>query len=80
MDPPALLHVEGLALLEVEAVAGDVPDVTLGDVTNGNGKNFTRAGNFHALFDAGEVTEDDDTDLALVEVQREPESAIGKAK
>ena len=46
---------------------------------NGNGENLASAGYFHTFHDAGELTEDNNTDLVLVEVQGETKSAICEA-
>src|ERR1700722_9077047 len=45
-----------------------------------DGEDFTRAGDLHAFDDAGEFTEHDDTDLVLVEVERQAESPVAEAK
>ncbi len=44
------------------------------------GQNLTRTVDFLAFFDSGEVTEDDDTDLANVKVLGQAQGAVFKAK
>jgi hypothetical protein len=45
-------------------------------VADGNREDLARALDLLALLDAGEVTEDDDTDLVDVEVQRDAQRAV----
>ncbi|MCY1234554.1 hypothetical protein D9M72_471390 [compost metagenome] len=49
-------------------------------VANRHGQNLTRAVDFLAFFDSGEVTEDDDTDFADVEVLGQAQRAVFETK
>src|SRR5690606_24244557 len=60
----------------VDGVAERVDDATEVSVTNGNREHLARAGDLHARLDAGELTEHDDTDLTLVEVQGKAQGAV----
>ena len=76
------LELEGAALLGLdvaEAVdrgAERVDDAAHEVVADGHGEDLAGTADALALLDALEVTEDDDTDLAGVEVQRDAERAV----
>src|SRR6185312_13801337 len=63
----------------VDRVAERVDDATEVGVPDGYGQDLTRAGDLHALDDAAELAEHDDTDLVLIEVLRESQRAIAEA-
>ena len=75
------LQLEGAALvgldlaLAVDRVAERVDDAAEEAVADGHGEDLAGAPDLLALLDLGGVTEDDDTDLADVEVQRDAERA-----
>ena len=80
------LQFEGTTAFELLDLAETVNGVTqwvnnAAEVTlaYGNRENLTGAGNFHTLNDSGELTEDNNTDLVLVEVQCQAEGAICEA-
>ena len=60
----------------VDGLAQRVHDAAEVAVAHGHGQHLAGALDLLALLDAGEVTQDDDTDLADVEVQREAERAV----
>ena len=62
----------------VDRVAERVDHAAEVAVTDRDGEDLTRAGDFLTGLDAGEVAEDDDADLVLVEVQRETLGAVGE--
>ncbi len=76
------LQLEGTTLLRldlaetVDRVAERVDDAAEEVVADRDREDLARALDGLALLDAGEVTEDDDTDLVDVEVQREAERAV----
>ena len=76
------LQLEGAALVGLdlaEAVdrgAERVDDAAEEAVADGHREDLAGTADRLALLDAGEVTEDDDADLADVEVQREAEGAV----
>src|SRR5690606_28755225 len=71
------LELEGAAALRrdlaeaVDRVAQRVDDATEVPVTDRDGEDLTRAADLLPLLDAGELAEDDDTDLTDVEVEGE---------
>ena len=60
----------------VDRVAERVDDAAEVAVADGDREDLARAGDLLAGFDAGELAEDDDTDLVLVEVQGEALRAV----
>ena len=71
----------GLDLAEViDGLAQRVNHAAEEGVANRHGQNLPGAVDFLAFFDSGEVTEDDDTDLADVEVLGQAQGAVFEAK
>ena len=68
VDRPALGDLEGLALFEVEHIAGHVEDVALGHVTDGNGDGGTRVGDGGAAHEAVRGLERDRAHEVVAEV------------
>ena len=67
----------GLDLAEaVDRVAERVDDAAEVALADGDGEHLTGALHRLALLDAAELTEDDRTDLALFQVEREAEGAV----
>src|SRR5690606_18089756 len=70
----------GLDLAEaVDRVADRVHDAAEVAVTDRHGEHLAGAADLLALLDAGELAEDDDADLAQLEVEREAEGAVLEA-
>ena len=68
MNRPALGDLEGLALFEVEHVAGYVEDVALGDVANGHGDRGAGVGDGGATHEAVGRLQRDGTHEVVTEV------------
>ena len=76
------LQLEGAARLggngaeSVQRVAERVDDPAEVGVADRHREHLAGAGDLHALHDVAELAEDDDTDLVLVEAQRQAEGPI----
>ena len=81
LDHGGRLQLEGAAAggldlaAAVDRVAQRVDDAAEVAVADGHGEHLAGAADLLALLDAGEVTQDDDADLAHVEVQRQTADA-----
>ena len=62
----------------VDGVTQRVNHATEVAVADGDRKNLTRAGDLHALDDAGEVTQHNNTDFVLIEVEGQTQGAVGE--
>ncbi|CAB4586637.1 unannotated protein [freshwater metagenome] len=62
----------------VDGVSERVNNATEVTFTDSNGENLTRAGNFLSGFDSGELSENNGSDLVLVEVEGEAQSPVGE--
>ena len=89
LDALALHHARGLQLERaalggldgaeaVDRLAQRVDHAAEVVVADGDGEDLAGAADLHALLDALEVTEHDDADLVLVEVQREAAGAVAE--